>query len=36
VDTGWSSDKKEKSMNAGEVAAILRGFALSPIIKADS
>jgi hypothetical protein len=35
IDTGWSDDKKEKSMNARDVAAILREFGLSPIIRAD-
>jgi hypothetical protein len=36
IDTGWSDDREEKSMNARDVAVILREFGLNPIIKADA
>jgi hypothetical protein len=36
IDSGWSDDKEEKSMNAREVAAILREFGLNPTIEADA
>ena len=36
IDSGWSDDKEEKSMNAREVAAILCKFGLNPIIEADA
>jgi hypothetical protein len=36
IETGWSSDKMEKSMNAWNVAVILREFGLNPIIKANA
>jgi hypothetical protein len=35
-DLGWSSDTVEKSMDAREVAAIVKPFGLDPVIMADA
>jgi hypothetical protein len=36
IDSGWSDDKEEKSMNAREVAEIMRKSGLDPIIEAHA